>query len=100
MSEIKDRIEIRGLVVSRIPSWAKTYIKQRAKEEFCDDYGALISYLIRQVEEYELFKSKFLNSELMIQIVNNPQNEKTDAGVPRSICGEPIKFGGKNGKDR
>jgi len=98
MSEIKDKIELKGLVISRLPSWAKTYIKERAKDEFCDDYGQVLAYLIKQANEYELFKSKFLNSELAIQLINN-QPEDTSENVRKSISGQPIKsFGGKNGK--
>ena len=98
MSEIKEAIELKGLVISRLPSWAKTYIKERAKEEFCDDYGQVIAYLIKQANEYELFKAKFLNSELALQIINNSeeQSEDTSETVRKSISGHPIKsFGGK-----
>ena len=97
MDELKDKIQLQGLVVSRIPSWAKDYIKERAKEEFSDDYGQAIAYFIKMATEYENLKYKFLNSELPIKIgLDTPQVKEEEAQVTRSINGEPIKrIGGR-----
>lgn len=100
MSEIKDKIEVKGLIVSRIPSWAKTYIKERAKSEFSDDYGQTIAYLIKMCEEYEALKAKFFQGDLQLQFISNAQSEAT-SDSPKSISGQPIKlFGGNNVKNK
>ena len=95
MGEIKNKIEFQGIVVNRIPAWAKDYIKSRAKEEFADDYGALLSFLIRETQEYEILKSKFFNNDLQVQLIQNPQ-ENSEEKVPRSLSGQKlnIKKGG------
>lgn len=61
MSEIKDKIEVKGLIVSRIPSWAKSEIKRMSKELFSDDYGMTLSYLLICYKEYMALKEPYLN---------------------------------------
>lgn len=97
MSEIKDKIQFRGLVISRIPSWARDYIKVRSKEEFSDDYGALISYLIKQASEYEQLKTKFLNSELPIKIGMEKEESKEEISLTKNGSKLNIKGGKRYG---
>jgi len=92
MDKLKEKIQFEGLVISRIPSWAKEYIKTRAIEEFSNDYGQTVSYLIKMATEYENLKYKFLNSELPIKIGLDTPVEKTEEKPRTSIRGKPIKF--------
>jgi len=98
MQSIKEKIEIKGLIISRIPSWARDYIKTRAKDEFCDDYGMLISSLIKDAEEYYAFKERLLSGELKVEIKPNESDNSSNKKIlPRSINGQLIKsFGGKS----
>jgi len=91
MDKLKEKIQFEGLVISRIPSWAKEYIKTRAIEEFSNDYGQTVSYLIKMATEYENLKYKFLNSELPIKIGLDTPDEIPEEKPRSSIRGEPIK---------
>ena len=93
MSEIKKRIEFNGLVISRISSWARDYIKERAKEEFCDDFGQTIAFIIKEVQEYEMLKSKFFNNEMKVQLI---QENQVKDNTPRTKNGAELNIlGGK-----
>lgn len=88
--DIKEQIEHNGLVINRIASWAKSYIKDRAKEEFCNDYGQLISALIKDSEELIQLKKMFFNNELDIKLGVKKDEENEDK-ERKSISGAPIK---------
>ena len=103
IENLKEKIEHKGLVISRIPDWAKQSFKLWAKQEFADDYGMLLAHLIREANEYAKLKNKFLEGELPIKLsIDKPDTQeiKEDKG-PTSISGKPIKFlGGKNEQNR
>jgi hypothetical protein len=95
MEDIKEKLENKGFVVSRLASWAKEYIKDRAKAEFADDFGACIVYLIQQTNEYEMIKGRFLQGELPIKIGLDKTDIQPEIGKILPTNGIPTKFGGK-----
>ena len=99
MKNIKEQIEFNGIVINRVPSWAKEIFKLRAQEDFSNDYGMLLVSLLKDSDEYNRLKEMFFNNELDIQLVLNKKEEKEiveDKKIPTNLAGEPIKFGGKN----
>ena len=59
----------KGLVINRVPSWAKEIFIQKAQEEFADDYGQCLAYLLRTTLEYERLKELFLNNQLNVKLL-------------------------------
>ncbi len=93
MSEIKHKIELNGIVVSRMPSWAKEVFKEMAKERFADDFGMTISYLLTSTLEYERLKEMFFNNQLNVKLLlepNAPQKVNADDNQRTNLRGEPI----------
>lgn len=98
MEDIKKRFESKGIVISRIPEWAKEEFKFRAEEEFADDYGMLLAALLKDSFEYNKLKEMMFNNALDIKLVvgNKEQPTEEESKEPKSISGEPIKrMGGK-----
>lgn len=69
----KNRISI-----SRIPNWAKELFVERAKEEFCDDYGMCLATMIKECTEYNQLKRMFFNNEMNVQLLFDNPNIKTE----------------------
>lgn len=67
-TEIQKKIEKNGMIISRIPSWAKETIKEIAIEEHANDYGACIAQFVREANEYRILKSKFFENDLNVTI--------------------------------
>ena len=67
-SDIQKKIEQKGLIISRMPNWAKVLIINRAKEEFCDDYGMCMSAILKESLEYNQLKQMFFENELNIKM--------------------------------
>lgn len=98
-SEIQKRIEKRGLVISRIPTWAKEIFINRAEEEFCDDYGMCLVAMLKESSEYNQLKQMFFNNELNVQLLldGKSHNEVSGEETIRFGNGKIIKrIGGKN----
>ena len=94
MNNLKEQIEYKGIVINRIPSWAKELFKLRAEGEFSNDYGMLLASLLKDSDEYNRLKEMFFNNQLDIQLgLKEKEAEETQA--PTNLVGEPIKFGGK-----
>ena len=89
-----EETKIQGIVnknklnISRIPSWAKEIFTERARIEFCDDYGMCLAAMIKECEEYNQLKKMFLNNQLNTQIIVKAKEEELEE--------EGIVFG--NGK--
>lgn len=89
-SELQKRIERQGIVISRLPKWAKEIFIARAQEEFCDDYGMCLAAMVKECGEYNKLKQMFLENNLNVSLLfNNPQ-------IKNEEIKNPIKFG--NGK--
>ncbi|MHA1690040.1 MAG: hypothetical protein ACTSU7_00250 [Candidatus Heimdallarchaeaceae archaeon] len=81
-SEIQKRIVKNGLIISRLPSWARELIIGRAKEEFCDDYGMCISAVLKESLEYNQLKQMFFDNELNIKLgIGNEQTEEIEKKI-------------------
>lgn len=87
-NELHKRIKKRGMIISRIPDFAKQAFIQRAKIEFEDDYGMCLAAMVKESNEYNMLKSMFFQNELNIQlsIGGNP-------GLPEPTDEEFIKTG-------
>lgn len=95
-TEIQKRIERKGIVISRIPEWAKEIFKARAKDEFCDDYGMCLAAMIKECGEYNKLKQMFFENELNVQLLfNNPQEELEEEMKTLKLGnGKLIKYNG------
>jgi len=80
-TEIQKRIERKGIVISRIPDWAKELFISRAQEEFCDDYGMCLAALIKESGEYNQLKSMFFNNQLNAKIILDENKIDEDKGI-------------------
>lgn len=75
-TELTRKVNKNGMIISRIPSWAKKIIKDVSEEENCGDYGACIAQFVRDALEYQALKQKFFNNDLNIDLVINNKNEE------------------------
>jgi len=89
-SEIQKRIERKGIVISRVPDWAKELFKERSKEEFCDDYGMCLAQMVRESAELNELKQMFFSNGLNLQLLLDNSQVKNEGEE------KVIKFG--NGK--
>jgi len=46
MSELRNILKTKGLIISRIPQRTKKQFTDIAKAEFCDDYGMCLKWLL------------------------------------------------------
>jgi len=100
-SEIQKRIDRRGIVISRLPDWARELFVDRAKSEFCNDYGMCLASMIKECGEYSKLKNMFFENEMNIQLLfNNPSTEVESSDILDVGNGKTIKLGGKNGKNK
>ncbi|HED06098.1 MAG TPA: hypothetical protein ENI61_05375 [Ignavibacteria bacterium] len=88
-SEIQKRIERKGLVISRIPIWARDLFIERAKEEFCDDYGMCLSAMIKECGEFSQLKKLFFDNKLNL----NSDNIVDEKSI-KFANGHTIKYNG------
>jgi len=44
--QLRSVLQQKGIIISRVPQKTKEAFKAIAKEEFCDDYGMLLKWLI------------------------------------------------------
>ena len=73
-SELKKKIENRGMIISNIPAWAKDVIRDAAKADHTDSYGEAIACFIKEALEYRLLKDKFFSNDMHITL-SYPQEE-------------------------
>ena len=92
-SEIKKRLNQNGLIISRIPSWTKEIIIEKANEEFCGDYGMCVAQIVREANEYNCLKTKFFNSELGVKLITDKHNEEKPSNEIKMANGKVIKGG-------
>ena len=88
-SELKKKIENKGMIISNIPRWAKDVIKDAAAVDHTNSYGEAIACFIKEALEYRALKEKFFNNDLNVTL-SYPQVD-----VPMQSDNE-IKFA--NGK--
>lgn len=97
-SEIQKKIKEKGMVISRMPEWTKNEIYQEASFH-SDDYGEAIAQFVREALEYRMFKQKFFNVDIAINI-SEPVQQLEDTEEDREITmanGKKIKYkGGQN----
>jgi len=77
-SEITKRVNKNGMIISRMPSWAKQVIYEKAELEHCCDYGACVAQLIREALEYQCLKEKFFNNDLDMNLTVNDKHNKEE----------------------
>lgn len=101
-SEIQKRIERKGIVISRVPDWAKELFKKRSKEEFCDDYGMCLASMIKECGEYNKLKQLFFENKLNLSSDNFELENENREKIIKTGSGKIIKYNGgkKNGKNR
>ena len=74
-SELKKKIENRGMIISNIPSWARDVIKDAALNDHTNSYGEAIALFIREALEYRMLKEKFFNNDMNVQLSYPKTNE-------------------------
>ena len=80
------------MIISRMPSWARDIIYEKAEMEHCGDYGACIAQFIREAMEYDCLKTKFFNNDLDINMtVNDKHSEKEKDGAIKFANGKEVK---------
>jgi len=89
-TEIQKRVNKNGMVISRIPSWAREFIYEDSIAEHSGDYGACIAFHLRNSIEYMNLKTKFLDNQLDVKINLSEKTEKIKQNLTN------LKFG--NGK--
>jgi len=67
-SELKRKIENKGMIISNIPSWAKDVIKDAAVADHTNSYGEAIACFIKEALEYRMLKEKFFNNDLNVTL--------------------------------
>ncbi len=94
-SELQEKINKNGMVISRIPSWARQTIQSVAESEHANDYGACIAQFIREANEYRILKAKFFDNDLNVTLSDtNKQGEKDTGSDITFADGSTIKFKG------
>lgn len=89
-SDLQQKIEEKGIIISRVPEWAREIFKQKANNECCGDYGWCLSDLIKDSMEYNRIKTMLLNNEFDVSIGIDNKSQSQDKAV------RTIKFA--NGK--
>jgi hypothetical protein len=89
------KVNTHGMIISRIPKWAKEVIIAKAEAEHCGDYGACMAQMIRDANELDSLKIKFFNNDLNVQmIISEPQTvHPPKEEIP---SGDEIKFANGN----
>lgn len=85
------------MIISRIPSWAKDIIIEKANVEHAGDYGSCIAQMIRDAMEYDSLKTKFFNNDLNVSLmINDKYSEKAkeESGI-KTANGRVIEGGRK-----
>lgn len=90
-TEIQKKVNKNGMIISRIPSWAKDIIIGKADEEHCGDYGACVAQMVRESNEYNCLKRKFFGGELNVKLVNNNQFDEEKPDIIKTGNGKEIK---------
>lgn len=67
-SELKRRIENKGMIISNIPRWAKDVIKDAAEADHTNSYGEAMACFIKEALEYRMLKEKFFNNDLNVTL--------------------------------
>lgn len=88
-TEVQKKIEKNGMIISRIPLWAKQIIQDRANEEFSDDYGMCISSIIKESLEYNELKRKFFDGEVIMHL---SKIDSSDINEIKMASGKTIKY--------
>ena len=89
VTDIQKKIEKNGMIISRIPEWARQIIKDRAQEEFSDDYGMCMAGIIKESLEYNELKRKFFDGEVIMHLA---KREQEDVKEIQMANGKKIKY--------
>lgn len=96
LAALKDRVINRGINISRIPQKKKKRFLQLAKDEFADDYGMCLSFLLEFFDVFAPSLSRLDNFEIrLLEIEKQLSGQKEEKGV-KLLSGKTI--GEKNGK--
>jgi hypothetical protein len=79
------------LSISRIPSWAKEFIIEKAESEHCGDYGACVAHHIRNSMEYDALKNRLFSGDLNMKLIENDEVEKPVEKEIKTGNGKVIK---------
>ncbi len=91
-TELQKKIERKGIVISRLPEWAKEVFKARAREEFCDDYGMCLAAMLKECGEYHKLKEMFFENNLNLKKISE-QKEDNEKSI-KFANGKIIKYDG------
>lgn len=75
-SEIQKRIQRNGLIISRIPGWAKDAFIARSNEEFASDYGLCLASMCKECDEYSRLKEMFFTGNLISSLPETKEEGK------------------------
>jgi len=92
-SEITKIVNKNGMVISRMPDWAKQIIMEVAFSEHSDDYGAAIAQFTREAMEYRALKQKFFAGDINVKLLLEDKNKKEND--IRFANGKQLNKGGK-----
>ena len=96
-NEIQERIKKKGLIINRIPEFAKEAFLERAKFEFENDYGMCLSAIIKESNEYLLLKQMFLSGNLNVKLLFENNNiNSNEENVIKTGSGKIIRKGRVN----
>ena len=94
-TEVQRIVNKNRINISRIPSWAKELFVERAKEEFCDDYGMCLAAMLKECLEYNKLKEMFFSNEMNVQILlNNPGAKDEEEKTITFGSGRKMKYNG------
>ncbi len=93
-SEIQKRIERKGIVISRVPDWAKELFISRAREEFADDYGMCLAAMVKECGEYNQLKQLFFENKLNLGADAPKSEDENKEKEIKTGSGKIIKFNG------
>jgi len=75
VQQIKEKVGEKSISINRVPKDTKTRFKEIASDEFEDDYGMTLAFILRQSDEYQKVK-EFILSTKFFEIIKNVTNKK------------------------
>lgn len=82
LAALKDKVVNRGINISRIPQKKKKRFLELAKEEFADDYGMCLSFLLEFFDVFYPSLSRLDNFEIrLLEVEKQVSGQKEEKGV-------------------
>ena len=95
-SSIQKKIEQNGIIINRVPGWAREIFKDKANFEFESDYGMCLAAILKDSIENNRLKEMFFDNKLGVKIaLDGAKVEDEDMNEVHMANGKTIKYGGK-----